>query len=64
MPVPKKRQSKSQKNSKKFTWKKKASKQTNKALSKEKLVIKKLHSDPLFYQPLLLVFFVLLAIFN
>ena len=42
MPVPKKRQSKSQKNSRRFTWKQKASKQSSKALSKAKLVIKKL----------------------
>ena len=42
MPVPKKRQSKSQKNSRKFTWKKKASKQSSKAISKAKLVIRKL----------------------
>ena len=34
MPVPKKRQSKSRKNTRKFTWKQDPSKQTNKALSK------------------------------
>ena len=39
MPVPKKRQSKSKKNSRRFTWKQKASKQISKALSKANLVI-------------------------
>ena len=42
MPVPKKRQSKSRKNSRKFKWKQEASKQTNKALSKAKIVLKQL----------------------
>ena len=41
MPVPKKRQSKSRKNSRKFTWKQKASKQCKKAFSKANLVIRK-----------------------
>ena len=40
MPVPKKRQSKARKNSRKFKWKQEASKQTNKALSKAKLFLK------------------------
>ena len=39
MPVPKKRQSKSQKKSRNFTWKQKASKQSSKAFSKANLVI-------------------------
>ena len=42
MPVPKKRQSKSRKNTRKFNWKQEASKETNKALSKAKLVLKQL----------------------
>lgn len=47
MPVPKKRQSKSQKNSRRFNWKEKASKQSSKALSKAKLIINKLQDNKL-----------------
>lgn len=45
MPVPKKRQSKSRKNTRKFQWKQEASKQTNKALSKAKVVLKRLLTE-------------------
>ena len=41
MPVPKKRQSKSKTNSRRFTWKEKASKQFSKALSKARFAVKK-----------------------
>ena len=41
MPVPKKRQSKSKTNSRKFTWKEKAEKQFSKALSKARFALKK-----------------------
>ena len=41
MPVPKKRQSKSKKNSRRFTWKKKAEKQFSKAFSKALFALKK-----------------------
>ena len=45
MPVPKKRQSKSRKNSRKFKWKQEASKQTNKALSKAKVILKQFSTE-------------------
>ena len=40
MPVPKKRQSKSRKNTRKFKWKQEPSKQTNKAISEGKIFLK------------------------
>ena len=40
MPVPKKRQSKSRKNTRKFKWKQEPSKQTNKAISEGKMFLK------------------------
>ncbi len=45
MPVPKKRQSKSRKNTRKFQWKQKASKQANKSFSKAKVVLKQFFTE-------------------